>query len=819
MAKIHNVVFEIAASLKGSFNNAFGGANKQIQKLSTHISELSNNHKLVNNFKEMQGGIQNTSNALTQAQSKVKEFQNEINRANQAKQVLAPKLQAAEFKVSSITKAKEEVDKLQAEIEQTTNPSEELISKLKAAKVGARGISAAKEEVRKLQAEIKQTATPSKQLISQFNQAQASAGRLNQQLTNQRQNLGQVRSAIQQAGMSTQNLTQQNAKLAKQIMSTQQAQAKLVASISAQKAAQAKLSEIKGQIFDTAAMTAAASAPLIAFAELEDSATRLKATFTDATGKVAPEFEQVNKLAIELGNQLPGSTADFQNMFNVLKRQGLSSQSILGGTGKAAAYLAVQLKLPFEQAANMAANLQDATGTAEKDMMSFMDTIQKAYHVGVESNDMVQGFSKLSPALMMAKQRGAEGAKAFAPLLAMLTQTGMAGESAGNALRKVIQSPFTNTKALKDIQKEYKIDLKFNTDKGEFGGLQNMFTQLAKLKKLSTADRTNILSDLFGNDAEVQTTVVTLIEKGQAGYDEMNKKMQDQADLQTRVETQLGTLTNMWDSLKGTATNALASIGAPLASSLKPTITQLNNFIGNTLQPFMEKHQQLIGVIGKVALGMIAFKTASLATGFVFQYFKGIMLGVNVAVTAGRVAWGLYAGTQTLASVATGKFGLVSKAAAAAQWVLNAAMTANPVGLMIAGVVALGAALYVIIKYWDDIVKGMNSAGAAVKKFLGFDKVDSKTVTPMIGVPGGYGAYNSFANNDKPVNIGATNQKIAQLQNTKNTSNQQTINYSPTINVTGGADKNMVQQANKTAQADFDKQIKQHQSQKSRVAY
>lgn len=40
----------------------------------------------------------------------------------------------------------------------------------------------------------------------------------------------------------------------------------------------------------------------------------------------------------------------------------------------------------------------------------------------------------------------------------------------------------------------------------------------------------------------------------------------------------------------------------------------------------------------------------------------------------------------------------------AAQWALNAAMTANPIGLIIAGLAALGAAIYAVIKYYDNLV-------------------------------------------------------------------------------------------------------------------
>ena len=103
-----------------------------------------------------------------------------------------------------------------------------------------------------------------------------------------------------------------------------------------------------------------------AFAPAEDAATQLKVSMMNSTGTVPEDFKKIADLATGLGDRLPGTTADFQNMMTMLRRQGISAQSILGGTGEAAAYLGVQLKMPVEAAAEFAAKMQDATRTSEK---------------------------------------------------------------------------------------------------------------------------------------------------------------------------------------------------------------------------------------------------------------------------------------------------------------------------------------------------------------------------------------------------------------------------------------------------------------------
>ena len=197
----------------------------------------------------------------------------------------------------------------------------------------------------------------------------------------------------------------------------------------------------------------AASVPIKAFADAEDASTKLKVSMMDATGKVAPEFEKINDLATKLGTKLPGTNADFQLMMANLVQQGISFKSILGGTGEAAGNLAVLLKMPFDQAAEFAAKMQDATQTAEKDMLSLMDVIQRTAYLGVDPTNMLGGFAKLGAGMKIIKQAGLEGSKAMAPLLVMADQSGMTDlSSAGNAYSKTFKAMLDQTKINKALK-------------------------------------------------------------------------------------------------------------------------------------------------------------------------------------------------------------------------------------------------------------------------------------------------------------------------------------------------------------------------------
>ncbi|URV22498.1 baseplate protein [Escherichia coli] len=103
--------------------------------------------------------------------------------------------------------------------------------------------------------------------------------------------------------------------------------------------------------------------------------------------------------------------------------------------------------------------------------------------------NMLSFFTKTSSVLKMVNKDGLQAAQSLAPISVMMDQMGMNGESAGNALRKVIQSGLS-VKKIRDVNKvmarqKLGVQLDFTDGKGSFGGLDNMFRQLAKLRKLT----------------------------------------------------------------------------------------------------------------------------------------------------------------------------------------------------------------------------------------------------------------------------------------------------------------------------------------------
>ena len=587
------------------------------------------------------------------------------------------------------------------------------------------------ERIKELNRVQQQNGSLTQDQARELQQLRTRASQLASTQTHLRTTTQALRQELQQSGINTRNLSQAQNELRNRQENATRAIERQRAALErlnrAQRTAEnannlaSKLQGAAGSAAIGAGVIGAGLiAPIKAYATAESAGTDLKVAMMDSSGKVAKEYQQIDALATSLGDRLPGTTADFKQLMTMLIRQGVSAQTILGGTGEAAALLAVQLKKPPAEAAEMAAKLQDATRATEKEMMGLMDRVQKLYYMGVDDNNILGAFAKLSPALDITKLKGEAAIKTFSPLIGMLDQAGLSGESAGNALRKVF-SLAMDTKKINKATKGTGIELNFTNGKGEFGGIKQMYTQLAKLKKLNTEQRLKVLKDIFGDDAETLQALNTMIEKGQAGYDEFAAKMEKQASLQQRVNATLGTVTNLWDSATGSFTNFMVAVGESIQNEIRLAVEWID-IISTRLGTWAKENPETANTILKI----VAAIGAGLA---IFAAFATVAAAVIVPLAMLKLSWltlitnigqgigiiskitlffkGTFLTIFAKAGTAILKFG--SLLWAAAGWIgkgimlIGRTLLTTPIGIALA---LLAVAAYLLYTRWRDIVNG-----------------------------------------------------------------------------------------------------------------
>lgn len=498
--------------------------------------------------------------------------------------------------------------------------------------------------------EIAKTGVPTKAQARNLEKLQAAQEKLQNSQSRYQQKIEEINAELKKHGVVTKDAAAAQKQLeqaAKKTEAALQRQQKAMAARDKAAAAKSQMTEAGmravGMMYTARGIADTTrnvlSSPVKAYAETEAASTDLRAAMMDNTGKVSADFKDIENLATRLGDRLPGTTADFKIMMLMLRRQGIESKKILGGTGEAAALLAVQLKKSPEAAAEMTAKLQDAMRATEDEIKGVIDQVQRLHYVGVEDSNIQGAFEKMAPALDILKIKGEAAMKTMAPFVGMLDQSGLVGESAGNAMRKVF-TRMMDTKKIAKATKGTGLSLDFTDGKGEFGGLDKMYEQLAKLKTVNTEKRLKIIQGIFGDDAETLQALNTMIDKGKAGYEEFAKKLESQASLEQRVNDQLGTLTNLWDAAGGTFTNFLAKMGESIAPELKD-LTKWIGDINEKLSNWAAQNPETANTIMKIVAAIGIFLTVVTGIG---AAISAVLVPIALAKFSFFSLFGVFAG-------------------------------------------------------------------------------------------------------------------------------------------------------------------------------
>lgn len=382
------------------------------------------------------------------------------------------------------------------------------------------------------------------------------------------------------------------------------------------------------------------------------------------------ELNQYEKLGMDLGNQLPGSTQDFIKMFSTLKQGGLQSQSILNGTGQAVAHLAVvtgnipaDLAEPFSQ---YAAQFQ-LTGDEAIKLADVLARLRFA--TGLRPQELIEGskFFQLRAGSTLGL-KGLSGAEISGRLLATLRTFGLEGGIGGRELGSFIIGLGFNTKEQKEALAELKsgkgIDLKF-FEKGQFLGVENMFAQMEKMRKLTTEERLQFGEKLFNR--ETLGIMNVMLQSGVEGWRKINGRIDQVAPLQDLINEKTSTYNAKLEAVQGTLSNLAATAFTPMLDSLKPALDHANQMAGS-MQQWSKANPEATGTISSlvamsgVTLTLVGGIRAMTTAWRLWRIASSV--GVNEAgqLTFLRTLRAETAATSTTMGVAGGKAGLYSRA-------------------------------------------------------------------------------------------------------------------------------------------------------------
>ena len=255
------------------------------------------------------------------------------------------------------------------------------------------------------------------------------------------------------------------------------------------------------------------------------------------------------------------------------------------------------------------------------------------------------------------------------------------------------------------------------------GKLLPMVQVIERLKgrfgEIDTVAKSDALKNAFGSDEAVAMLKLLMPQTEQLKGN--ISELANITDMGVAVEM-ADAMSTSWSKFGGSLNAALTSLGQAVLPIIEPVV----DFLSSLLQVVVWLSQEFPRLTGIIAAAVVAFTGYVVIMGafnavmglYRMAMLSGIALtnahllvtrlwqGALVALrVAGFVALIASMGT---AAIAMGAFKTVMLAGQAATWLFNAALWANPITWIVAGVIALIAAVAALIYYFDDITAAFN---------------------------------------------------------------------------------------------------------------
>ncbi|WP_051432584.1 phage tail tape measure protein [Promicromonospora kroppenstedtii] len=347
-------------------------------------------------------------------------------------------------------------------------------------------------------------------------------------------------------------------------------------------------------------------------------------------GAPQKEMAKLNKLALDLGASTSFSANEAADAMQELAKGGLSAATIQAGALEGTLQLAAAGGTTLASAAEIASNALNTFKLSGDQMNVVSAALAGGANASTASVESLgHALSQVGPGAVNAGLNLNDTVGA----LAAFDNAGIKGSDAGTSLKTMLSRLVPQTAKAATAMKDANLD--FTDANGNFVSLTEVAQQLKDgLGGLSEAQRTTALNTIFGSDASRAASV--LMTEGAKGLGVYIKATRDQGAAEDAARARMSGTAGALERLSGAWETLRLKVGigvAPVVSSLAGGLTKLADVVGNNLD-----------IVGPLAVGL------------------GVMAGVILAI-------------------------------AAATWVWNVALAANPIGLLIVGIAGLVAGL------------------------------------------------------------------------------------------------------------------------------
>ena len=645
-------------------------------------SELANIGAKSAQFMTLKRAIQDNSNSLTEARARASAL-------------------ASQFKASE-----QETAALKARVDQAKESLERMKGTLTPATY-----KAAKAEIKSLSAAYRESEERTKALGSDFEEAKNKAAKLKDTLANQQATLQGVRSSLSEAGISTKNFaesqrTAQEA-LEKTIAKEKEAIAhreRMAGLREKRQGASDKFSAAKGNFLEATLMAGAIAAPLI---EATHEAIQFESVMADVKKVVdfdTPEqFKAMSGDILKLSTELPMAAEGIAQIVAAGGQSGIAREDLLS-FAESATKMGIAFDITADQAGDMMAKWRTAFKMNQEEVVALADKVNYLGNTTAASAPLIsEVVTRIGP----LGEVGGVASGEIAALGASIVGTGTSSEIAATGIKNLILGMSAGAGATKtqaaafaslgmtaeDVASRMQVDAK--------GAIIDV---MKAIQALDADKQAATLQDLFGKESiGAIAPLLGNLENLQENFD----KVADATKYAGSMEQEYAARSQTTENQIQLAKNTLDAVAVTIGSALLPAVGQVFASIAPVLTSIAEwasRNEELVVIIAGVAAGIAALIVT--------------IAGMTLIVQGAALA---YASFQLAAEFVKG-LQLATKIATAAQWAWNAAMTANPIGIVIIAIAALIGILYVLYTHFEEVqefcASVWESPAAAVIAFI-----------------------------------------------------------------------------------------------------
>lgn len=454
------------------------------------------------------------------------------------------------------------------------------------------------------------------------------------------------------------------------------------------------------------------------------------------------QIKSLSGQARQLGAETTFSASEVASAQEFLAVAGFNTNKILAAT-PATLKLAQAGNVDLARAADIASDALTAFNMEADEMGRMADVLALTSTTANTNVNMLGDALKTS-----AGVAGSFGAtvEQVSAMLGIMANSGIKASQAGTAISSMYSRIAAPPKEGQEALEQLGVNA-FDAE-GKLRALPNIIQDISDATSdMSDTETAPLFKAIFGAEAGIMAGSKALMQAAS------NNKL---GEYVKQLESSQGTAGNvaakMTDNLQGTIKgwdSAMESMKISAGTALIPTIRELTVWVTGLTRKVDKFAQENPNMIKWLGIAAIAFAAITAVLGplmIMISAVVGSYATLNFALAAASAASAKF---NIIAGLGSG----IMKALAAAQWLVNAAMTANPIGLVVVAVAGLIALAAMLVDDWGavgqwflDLWEGIkNGIGKAVDFIKGYFEA---LFSPIETLKKGFGMISGWFSSD-----------------------------------------------------------------------